>query len=204
LFLLRPRWLALHAFVVGAGVGMVFLGRWQWHVAGQRHGDIRNYAYALQWWLFVAFAVAFWARVVRDARRPRDGSGSTSISGVFPGRGPGGAGGPRPEPVGAGPADGFVPSGFQPYAMPQADAIHVDDPALAAYNVYLSAIAQPAHILAGDNRPVGSRTDPQPITRAAVPDRTGTPVGAAGDRADPGRTSAHRRSGDTTSTGGDR
>src|SRR4029450_5696222 len=44
LFLLAPRWLALHVLVVAAGVTMVLLGRWQWHVAHVHHGAVQNYA----------------------------------------------------------------------------------------------------------------------------------------------------------------
>ena len=131
--LLRPRWLALHAFVVVACVSMVMLGRWQWDVAGQRRGDIRNYAYALQWWLFVGFALVFWARIVHDARRPRVAAGIVT----------------HPAADAAGGAPSSV--GFRPYVMPQADAIDVEDPELAAYNAYLTVIAQPAHISAGNN-----------------------------------------------------
>ena len=45
--LLHPKWLLLHAFTLAAGVAMVLLGRWQWHVAHRHHGDIRYYAYAV-------------------------------------------------------------------------------------------------------------------------------------------------------------
>ena len=69
---LAPRWLALHVVVLAAGVTMVLLGRWQWHVAHVRHGDIQNYAYAFQWWAFTGFALAMWVRVMRDATRGRD------------------------------------------------------------------------------------------------------------------------------------
>jgi DNA-binding transcriptional regulator of glucitol operon len=68
---LAPRWLALHAAVLAAGVAMVLLGRWQWHVAHARHGAIQNYAYAFQWWAFTAFALAMWIRVMRDASHGR-------------------------------------------------------------------------------------------------------------------------------------
>ncbi len=67
LFLLAPRWLALHAVVLAAAVTMVLLGRWQWHVAHVRHGDVQNYAYAFQWWAFTVFALLMWLRVLRDA-----------------------------------------------------------------------------------------------------------------------------------------
>ena len=67
--LLHPKWLLLHAFTLAAGISMVLLGRWQWHVAHHHHGDIRYYAYAFQWWAFVGFAVLMWSRIVLDYLR---------------------------------------------------------------------------------------------------------------------------------------
>jgi hypothetical protein len=71
--LLHPKWLPLHLFTVAACVAMVLLGRWQWRVAHQHHGDIRYYAYAFQWWAFTAFALVMWSRIVFDyLRRPAE------------------------------------------------------------------------------------------------------------------------------------
>ena len=67
--LLHPKWLLLHAFTLAAAISMVLLGRWQWHVAHRHHGDIRYYAYAFQWWVFVGFAVLMWSRIVLDYLR---------------------------------------------------------------------------------------------------------------------------------------
>jgi DNA-binding transcriptional regulator of glucitol operon len=67
--LLKPRWLLLHALTVAACWGMVWLGRWQWHAAIRHHGEIRNYAYAIQWWAFTGFAIVMWTRIVRDYLR---------------------------------------------------------------------------------------------------------------------------------------
>jgi hypothetical protein len=67
---LRPRWLGLHAFVIALTITMVFLGRWQLTVSNEKHFDLQNFGYALQWWAFSACAVFFWILVIRDARRP--------------------------------------------------------------------------------------------------------------------------------------
>jgi len=67
--LLHPKWLLLHAFTLASGGAMLLLGRWQWHVAHQHHGDIRYYAYAFQWWAFVGFACLMWYRIVTDSLR---------------------------------------------------------------------------------------------------------------------------------------
>ena len=38
----------------------------------ERHLDLRNLAYAAQWWVFAAFAIAVWIRALRDGRRDPD------------------------------------------------------------------------------------------------------------------------------------
>jgi DNA-binding transcriptional regulator of glucitol operon len=52
---------------------MVRLGLWQLHRAESPTGGIQNYAYALQWPLFAAFAVFLWVRtLVEEVRRDPD------------------------------------------------------------------------------------------------------------------------------------
>jgi DNA-binding transcriptional regulator of glucitol operon len=69
LTLLRPTWLLLHVVALAACAAMIWLGHWQWRAAIRHHGDLRNYAYALQWWAFVGFTVLMWFRVVTDHLR---------------------------------------------------------------------------------------------------------------------------------------
>jgi hypothetical protein len=122
LLLLAPRWLALHVVVIAAGVTMVLLGRWQWHVAHVHHGSVQNYAYAFQWWAFTAFAGFMWARVMRDAlRRRADGAGPLT----------------RPEPAASEPP----PVAYRRYVMPP-NRPEYADPELAAYNAYLAELAE--------------------------------------------------------------
>lgn len=123
-FALRPQWLTLHGLVVAAGVTMVLLGRWQWHVAQHRHGAIQNYAYALQWWAFTGFAVVMWVRVLRDAHHA--------------------------QPVGVDPvvAKSPEPVAYRRYVMPQSASStpSSDEPVdaeHAAYNSYLAGLADP-------------------------------------------------------------
>jgi len=70
LTLLRPKWLLLHLITLAVCAAMIWLGHWQWRAAIRHHGDLRNYAYALQWWAFVGFTVLMWFRIVHDRRRP--------------------------------------------------------------------------------------------------------------------------------------
>jgi hypothetical protein len=69
---LTPRWIGLHLLVWAAAVTMVLLGRWQLIVSNNKHFDLQNFGYALQWWAFSVFTVLFWLRIMRDARRPPD------------------------------------------------------------------------------------------------------------------------------------
>jgi hypothetical protein len=126
---LHPRWIALHVFVLASCFGMYYAGGWQWQVAQRHHGDIRNYAYALQWYAFVLFALWFWVKVMRDSRsRQQVASDGPPQIALRPASVPGSA-----EPTSA-------PT-YRGYVMPQADSITVDDPELARYNAYLNALA---------------------------------------------------------------
>ncbi len=109
----------LHAFTIVLVVTMVLLGRWQLHVSEAKHFSIQNFGYALQWWLFSAFAVFFWGRLIRDAARR---GGVLALA--------------RPEPD---PQAG-APVAYRRYVMPttpprSTDSVH------AAYNDYLAALA---------------------------------------------------------------
>jgi hypothetical protein len=106
--LLRPRWLLLHVLTVAACCAMIWLGRWQWHAAARHHGELRNYAYAFQWWAFTAFALVMWSRIVHDHLHP-DGARWA----------------PPPEPPAA-----YV--GYTPPPPPPAD-----DPETVRFNDYL-------------------------------------------------------------------
>ncbi|MEO7262794.1 MAG: hypothetical protein ABI047_16305 [Jatrophihabitantaceae bacterium] len=70
LTLLHPKWLLLHLVTLAVCGAMIWLGLWQWSAAVRRHDDLRNYAYALQWWAFVGFTVLMWFRIVHDHLRP--------------------------------------------------------------------------------------------------------------------------------------
>jgi hypothetical protein len=124
-FALAPRWFALHLLVLAACVVMVFLGRWQWRVAHVHNGDVRNYAYALQWWIFSGFAVLLWLRVVRDAAQPTTATSHDPIAETSADE--------SPTPAIA----------YRRYVMPQGGSSDEDafDEEHARYNAYLAALA---------------------------------------------------------------
>src|SRR5919197_2766588 len=70
-FALKPGWLLLHLFAVALVVTMIMLGRWQLHVSESKHFSLQNFGYSIQWWVFSAFVLVFWWRIVRDAARRR-------------------------------------------------------------------------------------------------------------------------------------
>jgi hypothetical protein len=62
--LLRPRWLAWHAFAAVAFVGMFWLGDWQLHRA--LSGNELSWAYTFEWPLFAVAGAYFWVRTLRE------------------------------------------------------------------------------------------------------------------------------------------
>jgi len=118
--LLHPKWLPLHVFVIAVCIAMVLLGRWQWHVAHQHHGDIRYYAYAFQWWAFTGFAIAMWARVVGDYLR----TGTKEPAAE-----------PAAEPAPERPA-------YLAYVPPSTASEPDDDPERARFNAYLAELSE--------------------------------------------------------------
>lgn len=67
LILLRPRWVAWHAFAVVGTIGMLYLGNWQLHRA--ESGNQLSWAYTFEWPLFAVFGVYFWFKTMRDELR---------------------------------------------------------------------------------------------------------------------------------------
>ena len=121
-FALRPGWVLFHLLVIAVAVTMILLGRWQLHVSEHKHFSIQNFGYAIQWWLFTAFAVFFWGRILRDAARRRAGAASPTSQDIQP----------APE------AD--EPVAYRRYVMPTAPQ-ESDDPVRTAYNDYLARLA---------------------------------------------------------------
>lgn len=77
--LLRPRWLAWHAFAVLATAGMLYLGGWQLHRA--ESGNELSWAYTFEWPLFAIFGVYFWVKTLRDELRSEADAGTPGTTG---------------------------------------------------------------------------------------------------------------------------
>jgi DNA-binding transcriptional regulator of glucitol operon len=118
-FALRPGWLLWHLFTVAAVTTMILLGRWQLHVSEQRHFNIQNFGYSIQWWLFAGFALFFWWRLMRDnARRLALAADPTSAEPA-----------PAEQP----------PVAYRRYVVPTPP--QPTDPVHSAYNDYLAELA---------------------------------------------------------------
>ncbi|GAB2468917.1 hypothetical protein [Jatrophihabitans fulvus] len=117
-FALRPGWVALHVLTVAMVVTMASLGRWQLDVSDQKHFNVRNFGYALQWWAFALFTLLMWFRVMRDRVRNHDASGAP----VDP-----------PAPV-----ESERDVAYRRYVPPPAPA--PEDDTMAAYNDYLAQL----------------------------------------------------------------
>ncbi|HET6190440.1 MAG TPA: hypothetical protein VFE59_25990 [Trebonia sp.] len=133
-FLISPRWIAWHLFVVAAFWGMLWLGDWQLHRAMEGNG--LSWAYTFEWPLFAGFAIVFWARTIRDEFHMRRGGVSekelierAALAKAM-----------ATLPKGAMLPAGTIPDGFFVRQLEQAHGDEEDDPELASYNAYLAKL----------------------------------------------------------------
>jgi len=107
------RWLGLHALMLASLVVLGRIGWWQLDKA-RGTGNWQNYGYAVQWWLFGAFALFLWGKLVLDELDPSRVEARREA------------------------ADDLVEA-VQPQAPAPADD---EDDELAAYNRHLAELAQ--------------------------------------------------------------
>lgn len=132
-FLITPRWLGWHLFVVLAFWGMLWLGDWQFRRAMAGNG--LSWAYTFEWPLFAGFGIVFWARTVRDEFRLRRGGDA-----AYRGEDASASGPVLPEGIGTRPIE---PPGDE-----------ADDEELASYNAYLAKLNAEVK---GHNKWLGAR-----------------------------------------------
>ncbi len=119
-FLISPKWLGWHVFVILAVAGMLWLGDWQLRRA--EAGNALSWAYTFEWPIFAIFAIVFWVKTIRDELNPpaeaaQADSVALPVSAARPAGGEGpGAGDAAPEPL------------------------TEEDEELAAYNAYLARL----------------------------------------------------------------
>lgn len=64
--LLTIRWIGFHVLTIGCVGLFIILGRWQWDVGGSHRGNLRNYAYGVEWWVFAIILIVLWYRLLRQ------------------------------------------------------------------------------------------------------------------------------------------
>jgi hypothetical protein len=72
-FVISPRWLCWHLFVIASALAMLWLGAWQLHRA--ESGNSLSWAYTFEWPLFAIFAGYFWVKTIRDEIHPPASAG---------------------------------------------------------------------------------------------------------------------------------
>ena len=109
--LVRPKWLAWHAFAVLAAAGMLWLGDWQLHRA--ESGNELSWAYTFEWPLFAVLGAVFWVKTLKEELRMEasgeDDSGAVTVAGT-------------PGQPGTGPPPANAGAGADPAARPPAEA----------------------------------------------------------------------------------
>ena len=78
--LLRPKWLAWHAFAVVAAAGMLWLGDWQLHRA--EAGNELSWAYTFEWPLFAVLGAVFWVKTLKEELRAPGAAGQGAGQGA--------------------------------------------------------------------------------------------------------------------------
>ena len=114
---MTPHWLGVHALLLASLAALGSIGWWQLDKA-LGAGNWQNYGYAVQWWLFGAFAVFLWVKLILDDLDP------SRVQERL--------------------AEHARPAATLPLALPQRDVAPVDDEdlELAAYNRHLAELAQ--------------------------------------------------------------
>ncbi len=115
-FLVSPKWLGWHAFVLLSTAGMLAMGDWQLRRA--EAGNALSWAYTFEWPIFAVFALVFWIKTIRDEAHPPAPAEPAATSADLPASAARAAAAPAAEPAGAA----------------------EDDEELAAYNAYLARL----------------------------------------------------------------
>jgi hypothetical protein len=148
--LFSPPWLLRHLLAAGLIGFFVYMGRWQWTKGESSHGTLQNLFYGIEWWIFTAFVLYLWGKMIVEEFRPSQPAGASA--GLAPSAGP-----ETPVPAGAALPDGWsevtsavaradAPLVYAAVAVPASlattppDEEDPEDEELAAYNRYLATL----------------------------------------------------------------
>ncbi|MCI0686787.1 MAG: hypothetical protein L0Y54_06055 [Sporichthyaceae bacterium] len=115
--LLTPRWIALHLLALVLAGTCLVLGWWQ--LQRGQSGNLRSFAYALEWPAFAIFVLFMWGRMIYDELRPAEPASPSA-----------GSESPATEPAGR----------IARSSDHEEEHDREHDPELAAYNRYLAEL----------------------------------------------------------------
>ena len=100
------------------------------------HGDVQNYAYAFQWWIFIAFGIAMWLRIIDDQAGAHEAKAAEQ-------RDPVGAELARMTAAESAHSKPDAPTAYRRYVMPQSSTAEAPpvDAVLSDYNDYLAGLS---------------------------------------------------------------
>lgn len=149
--LFSPAWLSRHLLALALIAFFIYMGRWQWTKGESKHGTLQNLFYGIEWWIFTAFVLYLWGKMIMEEFRPSQPKPTDEAQGA-----------PAPATVGAVPAAVTSPDGrtdvgsavarpdaplvYSAVAVPASlaatppDDEDPDDEELDAYNRYLASL----------------------------------------------------------------
>ncbi len=83
--LFSPAWLLRHLLALGLIAFFIYMGRWQWTKGESSHGTLQNLFYGIEWWIFTAFVLYLWGKMIGEEIRPSQQSpGPAAVAGAEP------------------------------------------------------------------------------------------------------------------------
>jgi hypothetical protein len=70
LSLFSPAWLLRHLLALGLVGFFIFMGHWQWTKGQSSRGTLQNLFYGIEWWVFTAFVLYLWTKMIIEHFRP--------------------------------------------------------------------------------------------------------------------------------------
>lgn len=68
--LFSPAWLLRHLLALGLIGFFIYMGRWQWTKGESSHGTLQNLFYGIEWWIFTAFVLYLWGKMIMEEFQP--------------------------------------------------------------------------------------------------------------------------------------
>jgi hypothetical protein len=82
--LFSPAWLLRHGLALGLVGFFIFMGHWQWTKGQSSRGTLQNLFYGIEWWIFTAFVLFLWGKMILEHFRPSTPAPGTAGLGDAP------------------------------------------------------------------------------------------------------------------------